>query len=286
MIFREKDLTNIPAPLQSNNSIDEINESVRSTSDCYSDNYYGHEEVRDALNTIYHGKCCYCERKPESILQIEHYRPKGRITSVSPTGYYWMGNEWSNLMLACDTCNNKKRSKFPLVDENNVRTHPVGVNGDFDISQVSSDSFHLSQEDPLIISPEIVDPSDYLTINELGHYEAIDAGDHGKLTIRYLGLNRDSYVFRRQSIIDSIIDDINDQTYERYHPIDPLTPEQYRRQLNIIFKKLIERTHDDIEYNMLGNCMIEKFEEIILEDIEEEFRSDILDSFIDFLERL
>lgn len=286
MIFREKDLADIPEPLLSQDCQDEIIDSVNHTEDRYSGDFYGHELVRTALNSIYKGKCCYCERIPESTLQIEHFRPKGRITGINNVGYYWMGNEWSNLLLACDTCNNKKRSQFPLVQNNHIIDHPIGDNGDIDFDQLTSYSEHLIQEEPLLINPEVIDPELHLVIDGLGYYTPKDESDFGKKTIKKIGLNRDSYVVRRQSVIDEIMQDIIDLTCERYHPVEPLTINQYKRQLGNVFRKIVGRTHDNAEYNLLSKSIIANFDEIILEEIEEEFREEIYDLFVEFLENL
>ena len=73
---------------------------------------YNDDEVRETLKTLYNSKCGYCEgeiKVSNSTPRIEHYRPKNGIKGISKDkhkGYYWLGYEWTNLLLACEVCNN------------------------------------------------------------------------------------------------------------------------------------------------------------------------------------
>jgi 5-methylcytosine-specific restriction endonuclease McrA len=71
---------------------------------------YRHQQLKDALEALFHRKCAYCEAlySPTGNLEVEHYRPK----SI----YYWLAADWSNLLPSCNRCNNGKRSHFPLAD--------------------------------------------------------------------------------------------------------------------------------------------------------------------------
>jgi uncharacterized protein (TIGR02646 family) len=71
---------------------------------------YRNDELKRALEDLFHRKCAYCETSyaAVSFMQVEHYRPK-KI-------YYWLAADWSNLLPSCQICNNGKSSKFPLAD--------------------------------------------------------------------------------------------------------------------------------------------------------------------------
>jgi hypothetical protein len=78
-------------------------------------------------------KCIWCEqlRPLKRELDVEHYRPKVRVTEwagappfisdepprevdVGP-GYWWLAFQWSNYSLSCGTCNRGwKRNLFPV----------------------------------------------------------------------------------------------------------------------------------------------------------------------------
>ncbi len=78
-------------------------------------NKYHHNQIKDALVKMFHGKCAYCESKTTvgTYGAIEHFFPK----SV----YIDLTFEWSNLLLSCDICNdaNHKGTKFPLDSNGN-----------------------------------------------------------------------------------------------------------------------------------------------------------------------
>lgn len=47
--------------------------------------------------------CCYCERRFDSMLEVEHLSPKSRDPAKL--------TDWDNFLLACKICNTVKRSK-------------------------------------------------------------------------------------------------------------------------------------------------------------------------------
>lgn len=76
-------------------------------------NRYRHQQIKDALILETHAKCAYCEWKllVGAYGDIEHIIPK----SLRPDLRF----SWANLTLACDACNNKKRTHSDLVDPYN-----------------------------------------------------------------------------------------------------------------------------------------------------------------------
>jgi len=69
-------------------------------------NRYNQPDVKQQIVTDAYSKCAYCESKIAHVTfgDIDHLRPKKRF----PTTTY----EWSNLLLACPRCNNKKRDNY------------------------------------------------------------------------------------------------------------------------------------------------------------------------------
>lgn len=70
---------------------------------------YGHEKIKSALDSMFSGKCAYCEVVIGVVAtaHIEHFRPKHRYVSLTYT--------WDNFLLSCPKCNDKahKGTKFP-----------------------------------------------------------------------------------------------------------------------------------------------------------------------------
>lgn len=69
---------------------------------------YGHKKIRETLQRMYSGLCCYCESQVRvtSTQHVEHYHPKGRDE------YLAEAYDWENLHQACEECNLTKADKF------------------------------------------------------------------------------------------------------------------------------------------------------------------------------
>lgn len=168
-------------------------------------NVYGHGSVRTALDKIYLSKCAFCETDPSAgvTMQVEHYRPKAKVTEdKNHGGYYWLAYQWSNLLLACPACNNKKRNRFPI---NAARQSvPLMPDGSLDVSKCSSVAQNLVDEKSLLINPE-TDP------NPMQHFRFQATGEiehktqQGKATIEICGLNRGSLIKKRKKLYDATL---------------------------------------------------------------------------------
>lgn len=163
---------------------------------------YGSDIVREALDTFYHNKCAFCETDPSAgaTPQVDHYRPKAKVTGeMNHPGYYWLGYEWSNLLLACPACNNRKRNQFPVTGVR-VLKHPVTQTGDLDTANCQSTSAMLQAEQPQLINPEI-EPT------PMRHFRFTRAGKllgqtpEGVASITGYNLNRKNLITARKAIV-------------------------------------------------------------------------------------
>jgi hypothetical protein len=70
------------------------------------------------LIDMFNDKCGYCEARftPTSFGDVEHYRPKGRVSEDRMhKGYYWLAYKPTNYLPACQLCNEPaKRDHFPI----------------------------------------------------------------------------------------------------------------------------------------------------------------------------
>lgn len=141
---------------------------------------YSHTSVKDALSKAQHGKCCYCESKPQanSYGVIEHFRPKGSVKAEESKpdqtpGYYWLAYDWNNLLFCCERCNTShKKTWFPL-------TQPE--------ERACSHNDDICAESPLFIDPGQEDPKDHIRFRGAAIYPLTV---RGKETIKRLGLQR------------------------------------------------------------------------------------------------
>lgn len=103
------------------------NESGEAVPASYYDKY-NRPDVKQALEKMYDGLCCYCE-SPVGVVDyphIEHRKPKRRFPKYT--------YRWSNLHLACQKCNTAKGDKFdtnqPILDA--VEDVPVANHIDYE----------------------------------------------------------------------------------------------------------------------------------------------------------
>lgn len=77
---------------------------------------YKGDDVRQALERLFHGKCAYCESRYDITgpVDIEHYRPKAGIEGLSGhRGYWWLAGAWDNLLPSCIDCNRRRFQATP-----------------------------------------------------------------------------------------------------------------------------------------------------------------------------
>ena len=178
-------------------------EAARRWPDNYSSLYKANSVVQ-ALNLVYYSKCAYCNQLPVgSPIQVDHFRPKKGVRGITHTGYYWLGYEWTNLLLSCGNCNSIKNNKFALEDENTRLPGPK-LNGNlFDQDCHYIHSKYLSYEKYQFLNPEVDKISRHLVYLPDGKIYGLSP--RGVYTIDELGLNRDElYIDGRKKLIDDI----------------------------------------------------------------------------------
>lgn len=152
---------------------------------------YGAAEVKQALCTAQHDKCCYCESKlwHAQFGDVEHFRPKASAqqsaTHEPAKGYYWLAYAWKNLYLSCEVCNRQhKWGLFPLANpDQRVSSHYRSAD--------------LDAEQPLFIDPGSEDPTVFIEFRR--EYAApVERSARGSATIEALQLNRSSLVQHRR----------------------------------------------------------------------------------------
>jgi uncharacterized protein (TIGR02646 family) len=153
-------------------------------------NVYGATDVKQALRTAQHDKCCFCEAKlgHTQFGDVEHFRPKASAhhADADPVvGYYWLAYDWRNLYLSCEVCNRRhKRGRFPLANP---------------AQRVSSHhrSADLDAERPMFIDPGCEDPTGAIEFRR--EYAApVEQSPRGSATIDALQLNRPELVEHRR----------------------------------------------------------------------------------------
>jgi len=281
-----KDYNDIPEPLTRPGTFRQIKRAVTAMNgDKYNTTYYKDEVVvnklkafsvhKDNLDAGDKPKCYYCESYVDHVatLQVEHFRPKAKVdeidnNSLSHPGYYWLGLEWSNLLLSCPSCNGKKAkgNRFPLVDFNNrarainpIRNTPLSFERTLCIANQSP----LLDEEPLLINPEYEDPTPYLTFNDVGQIQGV--GEKGEKTVEILKLYRDPLLAARQAKLNKIIKNIDLACAAR--EMGRINDDGLKVWLEAECIKVLELDNVRNEYCLWGRHIITNFESCVVSKI-------------------
>lgn len=225
--------------------------------------------VRDLLRIIYHDKCAYCELKSFAP-DVEHYRPKKRVTRVkSHPGYYWLCYEWSNLIPSCEDCNRLKgkANQFPILGVR-VVSPPFLTNGDLDENRCKASLAPLINERPYLLHPEIDETEEYFTFTNRGKIRGRDAERRGKETIKICDLNRNILIYRRMQILkNDILVRINDHLllYSDIHQ----NPSILKEGLRLIFQNLQNKTNRNEELSLFSMAILRNFDYMIIPFLKE-----------------
>jgi hypothetical protein len=219
-------------------------------------NVYGSKTVKDKLKIIYKCKCAFCESNTHvgAHKDVEHYRPKTR--------YYWLGYEWSNLLLACQICNRDFKSiHFPiLVEVNRITTHPLSKTGEFDREQCPITSDNLKKEVPLLLHPAIDNPQDHLRFLANGMVEGTTR--KGIESIKVYGLRRDTLQKARENIVFQLRKDILSEYKHNVPDTERIKIEIYKA-----IDKLVARiANEESEYIGYTMAILENFENFIIDN--------------------
>jgi 5-methylcytosine-specific restriction endonuclease McrA len=228
-------------------------------------------------------KCNYCESQVEKAvtLQVEHYRPKAKVDpkdtgGAAHTGYYWLGIEWSNLLLACPQCNgpSAKHNRFPI---RGVRaTAPVlfDAQGNLDRSNCHADQNPLLAEDPILLNPEIDHPENFLTFDTQANMsgQGPDA-ERGEKSKDIYNLNRPLLVQDRLEVWTVFKDDILIDIGE--HMMGEISEETLRYAFKNICRKILKRSGAGEEFALWGRYINDHLEDFIGVDITDNYYRDL-----------
>jgi uncharacterized protein (TIGR02646 family) len=175
---------------------------------------YKGDDVKQALRTLFDGKCAYCESRHESTspADIEHYRPKAGVVGVAGhRGYWWLAADWSNLLRSCISCNRVEGHRIAAVGMNAAQIaaqamRNAGKGNLFPIAAARAfqPGDDCDGEDPLLIDPTRRDPAAHLrwhVAEDLSllapRFDDSGADAYGERTVEIMALNRQALVEAR-----------------------------------------------------------------------------------------
>lgn len=216
------------------------------------------KEVKKALETLFNGKCAYCESDviTTSAIDKEHFRPKTSIkdetTKESIRGYYWLAADWDNLLLACAHCN--RTGTHETIDDKEF------VSGKLDYFPISDETKRavyggdLIDEEKvrLLLNPCIENPELIIKYNSDGEILPLDGisqkqEEMVETSVMTFGLNRSTLHKKRIEKWRQIANQILSirESYEDY--IETSKP-KYLNQLKRKFEELKELKKNDKGY--------------------------------------
>jgi uncharacterized protein (TIGR02646 family) len=236
----------------------------------FSGYYYAHDSVKAQLTGIYRDKCAFCESRTGAgaPLQVEHYRPKKNLTDdEAHPGYYWLGYEWSNLLLSCATCNRAKSNRFPI--EGSRVEAPQDERSDW-----LADSESFTAEKPLLLNPELDSPDEHLVFSPDGEIEAKADSKRGQTTIEVCKLNRPNLRVERKNLINRFRDDIRNQVDIILDLRDEGELQTLDRMLHALelafrtlFENLMNTQNPQQQYSRLGWHLANDFQTFIINNL-------------------
>lgn len=198
-----------------------------------SEDTYRDDSVRQALEALFHRKCAYCETPLTEVgWDIEHFRPKGRVTErPDHPGYYWLAYTWSNLYPSCGPCNKRlgdkptweepesgdtagKANQFPLAEE---ADRAMDAKGD------------LQREHPLLLDPCSDRPEEWLRFSPIGEIEAAHGNPRAKASMDVFHLTRRRLRDRRKEQILLVVFLL--KTLQKFRATDPATASAFESDL-------------------------------------------------------
>jgi hypothetical protein len=167
-------------------------------------------EVRAALWQAGGEKCWYSEVLiPEGQAEVEHFRPKGRLSGERYAGYWWLAFDWRNYRLASRLVNARridslvgalrgKGSYFPLL---------AGTRAAFTAAPPADDPLCVKCERPTLLDPVDADDVRLLSFDQDGlprpdrhHANTSEARERVEKSIAFYALDDGLLNARRSEI--------------------------------------------------------------------------------------
>lgn len=184
---------------------------------------YKSAEVKDTLEKLFHGKCAYCETNfsVSAPSDVEHYRPKARVSEAPDhPGYWWIAMSWDNLLPSCIDCNRKRKQLYVPWDgtlasmsRRALASESLGKLDSFPLAagaaRLQPESSRFDDEQALLLDPTRDQPEQFLAY----HFEGaeplavvVPVGDErqrerGAVSIQTYGLNRLALVQERTRLL-------------------------------------------------------------------------------------
>ncbi len=264
MISVHKDFNDPPAGLVSEPCQEQQQKALAEGAKHNFSGYHYRDSTIEALRKIYKYKCGYCETHESAgaSLRVDHYRPKARVKhSPDHGGYYWLGYEWSNLILSCEKCNRRKSDHFPIQNEaNRISTPAFGIDGFPTKECCRADRKILLDESPLLLNPELDDPDTHLIFLPNGTVTFKTAAGEKSIELYFLG--RDELIKNRKNMTDDILEKLKKHLL-KYLKLE-IDEETYRYAMQDVYEEATLNRQADKVYSRVANALFDDFDNFVV----------------------
>lgn len=262
---------------------------------------YKHQEVKQRLEEIFHGKCAYCETyfAASAPVDVEHFRPKGAVgEDKEHPGYWWLAMVWTNLLPSCIDCNRKRLQRSPapsssLIDLNQQASSSgfvaaaSGKKDSFPLAEggvrLVDESIDYDSEKALLLDPTRDDPAEHLCFHVKSSLALVApamrdgmASERGAMSIQVYGLNRLGLVqdrtrlLRRLEFLGELVIDLGllIQDFENPAALEPLRQAglahagpTLRLMQDAMLHEMREMSACDAPYSAMASAWLEQFVE-------------------------
>lgn len=296
--WRKKDFSNPPTSLTYTNNIKVLAEAEKATNGkLFKKNHYGSKKVLNLLRAYSIdqdtfnddtdlAKCFYCESTSEIVatLQVEHYRPKARIDDkfrkevTGTNGYFWLGIEWTNLILSCPKCNGKgaKGNIFTIAGKRHYPCTSLDSTKKYNRTTCNAELSPLIDEKPDLLHPEIDNSFDFISFNNEG--KVTYKHHRGKRTIEICKLDRKQLNIVRANLILEF--------QNHFITIVQWNREKIISDQNVIPAfidkcKLLRARYDrKLSYTLLARYMIMEFEVFFVQNMPKDYQEKLRNAFV------
>lgn len=246
---------------------------------------YKDKEILKALNTLFKNKCAYCESSYQatSPTDIEHFRPKKRVSNApGHQGYWWLASTWSNLLPSCILCNREQHNE--LLDVTSTGLNPTNIkSGKFDHFPLAgsyrafTETDDLTQENPLLLDPTQREPAEYFIWTKMEGLQVIvprhetNTTTHcARISIRTYGLNRRPLVEERTRIALAIETDAKAlaEKFSYASELDPANLAKFMPILESAVNKFVKKKENHPQYEGMIEYLVDKEMEKILDQLQ------------------
>ncbi|ROM83234.1 hypothetical protein BK652_12840 [Pseudomonas brassicacearum] len=240
---------------------------------------YGAKDVRQALNTLFHKKCAYCESSYKAVgpVQVEHFRPKNRVIDhPGHTGYWWLASDWTNLLPSCIHCNSSEyhevqtfTAEQPYTQKMQGSAYKLGKYDAFPIrgQRAMAKGDDLKAEDACLIDPTQRNPDmhlQWIVERGLSLIAPLKVGNdwdpYGLATYQIFGLNRVYLVEARTELMLEVQNQLMkaENALKTAAPMDHREPffQYLRNEAKTIFAELQARAAPSKPYSAMVKKLV------------------------------